>query len=142
MAILGALSIARSGLIATGEALSVTGNNIANVNTIAFKGSRSEFADLLAGVGTGSIGLGTRLAAGTHTLDLDEVSKFADLADGDYSVSLTVKTGDKPATAVKTQITGAVSGVDLTTNPPTIRVGDLEIPLGDVREVRAPAANA
>jgi flagellar hook protein FlgE len=61
MAILGALSIARSGLIATGEALSVTGNNIANVNTIAFKGSRSEFADLLAGVGTGSVGLGTRL---------------------------------------------------------------------------------
>lgn len=61
MAILGALSIARSGLIATGEALSVTGNNIANVNTIAFKGSRSEFEDLLAGVGTGSVGLGTRL---------------------------------------------------------------------------------
>ena len=62
MAILGALSIARSGLIATGEALSVTGNNIANVNTIAFKGSRSEFSDLLAGVGTRSVGLGTRLA--------------------------------------------------------------------------------
>jgi flagellar hook protein FlgE len=61
MAILGALSIARSGLIATGEALGVTGNNIANVNTIAFKGSRSEFADLLAGTGTGSVGLGTRL---------------------------------------------------------------------------------
>ena len=53
-----------------------------------------------------------------------------------------VKSGDKPATAVKTQITGAVSGVDLTTNPPTIRVGELEIPLGDVREVRAPATNA
>lgn len=61
MAILGALSIARSGLIATGEALSVTGNNIANVNTIGFKGSRSEFEDLLADAGTDSIGLGTRL---------------------------------------------------------------------------------
>ena len=47
MAILGALSIARSGLVATGEALGVTGNNIANVNTTAFKGSRPEFADLL-----------------------------------------------------------------------------------------------
>ncbi|MEW6271528.1 MAG: flagellar hook protein FlgE [Thermodesulfobacteriota bacterium] len=63
MAILGALSIARSGLLATGEALSVTGNNIANVNTIAFKGSRAEFADLLAArAGGGAIGLGTRLA--------------------------------------------------------------------------------
>lgn len=62
MAILGALSIARSGLAAVGEALSVTGNNIANVNTTAFKGSRSEFADLVAAnVGHGAAGLGTRL---------------------------------------------------------------------------------
>jgi len=62
MAILGALSIARSGLIATGEALGVTSNNIANVNTIAFKGSRSEFADLFAGGVGGEVGLGTRLS--------------------------------------------------------------------------------
>ena len=89
----------------------------------------------------GSAELG-QTAGGTHTLDLDDVSKFADLADGDYSVSVKVQIGDKPATTVKTQITGAVSGVDLTTNPPTIRVGELEIPLGDVREVRAPATNA
>ena len=90
-------------------------------------------------IGSAEVG---QVAAGTHSLDLDEVSKFADLADGDYSVSVKVQTGDKPATTVKTQITGAVSGVDLTTNPPTIRVGELEIPLGDVREVRAPATNA
>ena len=89
----------------------------------------------------GSAELG-QTAGGTHTLDLDDVSKFADLADGDYSVSVKVQIGDKPATTVKTQITGAVSGVDLTTNQPTIRVGELEIPLGDVREVRAPATNA
>jgi hypothetical protein len=35
-----------------------------------------------------------------------------------------------------------VTGVDLTSDPPTIRVGGLEIPLGDVREVRTPPANA
>jgi flagellar hook protein FlgE len=63
MAILGALSIARSGLIATGEALSVTGNNIANVNTIGFKGSRSDFEDLLADAGNESVGLGTRIGS-------------------------------------------------------------------------------
>lgn len=63
MAILGALSIARSGLVATGQALSVTSNNIANVNTIAFKGSRAEFAELLASEagGPGAVGLGTRV---------------------------------------------------------------------------------
>lgn len=89
----------------------------------------------------GSAELG-QVAAGTHTLDLDDVAKFADLGDGDYSVAVRVQTGSAPASNVKTQITGTVSGVDLTTNPPTIRVGALEIPLGDVREVRAPAANA
>jgi flagellar hook protein FlgE len=62
MAILGALSIARSGLVAAGEALSITGNNIANVNTTAFKGSRAEFADLVASHSNqGASGLGTRL---------------------------------------------------------------------------------
>jgi flagellar hook protein FlgE len=64
MAIFGALSTARSGLVATGASLSVIGNNIANVNTVGFKGSRTEFADLLSAQGGGSagrIGLGVRI---------------------------------------------------------------------------------
>jgi flagellar hook protein FlgE len=64
MAILGALSTGRSGLIADGAALSVIGNNIANVQTVGFKGSRAEFADLLSadqGGDAGKIGLGTRI---------------------------------------------------------------------------------
>lgn len=89
----------------------------------------------------GTVDLG-QLAAGAHTLDLDDVSKFEDLADGDYTVSVKVQTGSGTATPVKTQLTGTVTGVDLTSDPPTIRVGGLEIPLGDVREVRTPAANA
>src|SRR6059036_1964394 len=64
MGIFGALSTGRSGLINTGAALSVIGNNIANVNTTGFKGSRVEFADLLsadAGGDIGKIGLGARI---------------------------------------------------------------------------------
>ena len=64
MALFGALSIGRSGLINSGAALSVIGNNIANVNTTGFKGSRVEFADLLsadAGGDIGKIGLGARI---------------------------------------------------------------------------------
>jgi flagellar hook protein FlgE len=64
MAILGALSTGRSGLIADSAALSVIGNNIANVQTVGFKGSRTEFADLLSadqGGDAGKIGLGTRI---------------------------------------------------------------------------------
>ncbi|MCW5893750.1 MAG: flagellar hook protein FlgE [bacterium] len=66
MAIFGALSSGRSGLIVNGAALSVIGNNIANVGTVGFKGSRTEFADLIsaeAGGQVGKIGLGARIGA-------------------------------------------------------------------------------
>ena len=66
MALFGALSTGRSGLINNGAALGVIGNNIANVSTIGFKGSRTEFADLIsadAGGQIGKIGLGARVGA-------------------------------------------------------------------------------
>jgi len=66
MAIFGALSTGRSGLINTGAALSVIGNNIANVGTTGFKGARVEFADLIsaeAGGEVGKIGLGSRVGS-------------------------------------------------------------------------------
>lgn len=40
------LSISVSGINAAQKHLDVTANNIANVNTIGFKGSRAEFADV------------------------------------------------------------------------------------------------
>jgi flagellar hook protein FlgE len=64
MALFGALSTGRSGLAAAGAGLSVIGNNIANVSTVGFKGSRTEFADLIsadAGGNVGKIGLGARV---------------------------------------------------------------------------------
>ncbi len=55
-----------SGLMTYGQAMNVIGDNIANVNTIGFKGSRSIFADVLAqSVSNGSanmqIGRGTMM---------------------------------------------------------------------------------
>jgi flagellar hook protein FlgE len=64
MAIVGALSTGRSGLVNSGAALGVIGNNIANVSTVGFKGSRTEFADLISAEGggeIGKIGLGSRI---------------------------------------------------------------------------------
>src|SRR2546423_5830151 len=66
MALFGALSTGRSGLTNSGAALSVIGNNIANVGTVGFKGSRTEFADLIsadAGGEIGKVGLGSRIGA-------------------------------------------------------------------------------
>jgi flagellar hook protein FlgE len=65
----GSFSAGLSGLNANAQALSVIGNNLANINTIAFKASRSTFADLVSqNVGGSSenptqIGLGVGLAS-------------------------------------------------------------------------------
>jgi flagellar hook protein FlgE len=48
-----------SGLRAATADLNVIGNNIANVNTSGFKGSRAEFSDVFAAVNTATAGNGT-----------------------------------------------------------------------------------
>ncbi|HEV2286311.1 MAG TPA: flagellar hook protein FlgE [Steroidobacteraceae bacterium] len=52
------LNIALTGLNAANEDLSVTSNNLANVATTGFKGSRTEFADLFASTQQGAIATG------------------------------------------------------------------------------------
>ncbi|MEE8554934.1 MAG: flagellar hook basal-body protein, partial [bacterium] len=61
-----ALKTGASGLTAYGEAMTVVGSNIANVNTLAYKSSRVNFQDILAtsigGVNT-KIGKGVRIGS-------------------------------------------------------------------------------
>ena len=61
-----AFTTALSGLNAASNNLAVTGNNIANANTVGFKRSRSEFADVyatsLGGVSNTTPGVGVRVA--------------------------------------------------------------------------------
>lgn len=57
MGISSALYSGVSGLNTNGQAMSVIGNNLANTNTIGFKGSRTVFADLLSGNINGSGGI-------------------------------------------------------------------------------------
>jgi flagellar hook protein FlgE len=84
MAILSALSIARSGLVATGDALGVTSNNIANVNTTGFKGSRAEFSDLLASqTGGATSGLGVRISGASTNFaqgSIENTGRTTDMA--------------------------------------------------------------
>lgn len=56
MGISSALYSGVSGLNTNGQAMSVIGNNLANTNTVGFKGSRTIFADLLSGSINGSGG--------------------------------------------------------------------------------------
>ncbi len=80
-----------SGLSANANALSVIGNNLANINTIGFKGSNSTFQDLfnssLGGVATQGngnpiqIGLGTRLAAVNQNFSQGSFSSTSNVTD-------------------------------------------------------------
>jgi len=63
MSIVGSLFVASDALDTLSNAISVAGDNIANLNTIGFKASRIEFADLLSTIdGQIEIGHGVRLA--------------------------------------------------------------------------------
>jgi len=107
--------------------------------TLASAGNVSIEVDDAAGNLISSAQLG-QLAAGDHTLDLHDVPAFANLADGAYSVKVNVQGSDGSKTAVDTRVSGTVTSVDLQSNPPVIKIGDIEIPLGDVRDVSAAAA--
>lgn len=76
-----------SGLNAASVQLDTIGNNIANANTVGFKGSRTEFGDLYSrsiyGQSTTSPGLGTQVAAVTQDMsngNKDTTGRSLDLA--------------------------------------------------------------
>jgi flagellar hook protein FlgE len=63
MSVLASLYSGISGVIANGSALSVSGDNIANMNTIAFKSGNALFeSSLTKRIGDVQVGLGSRLA--------------------------------------------------------------------------------
>ena len=66
MSIVSSLYSAASGLSTIGQGIQVISNNIANVNTVGFKGARSTFEDLLSQTligGSSQIGRGVNLAS-------------------------------------------------------------------------------
>ena len=69
MAISSSLYASISGLTTMGNAMSVLGDNVANVNTMAFKSSRSTFQDVLSqsvstASGSRQVGRGVTLSTG------------------------------------------------------------------------------
>jgi flagellar hook protein FlgE len=82
-----AFSIALSGLTAASTGLDVVSNNIANADTVGFKSSRAEFADVYAAgavnLNQSSVGEGTRVSATAQQFtqgDITTTSANLDLA--------------------------------------------------------------
>jgi flagellar hook protein FlgE len=96
-----------SGLMANSYGINVVGNNIANVNTIGFKGARATFQDVLyqsvfGTAGTSQIGRGTALSS-VDTLfaqgSFESTSEPTDLAIGGKGFFVVRQSnGDNPAT--------------------------------------------
>ncbi len=72
MGISSALYSGVSGLNTNSQAMSVIGNNLANTNTVGFKGSRTVFADLLSGSISGSGGQ-SQVGRGVGMSTVDQV---------------------------------------------------------------------
>lgn len=72
MPILTSLYSGISGLSANGAALSVIGNNIANVNTVGYKASRASFADVLNQSVEGGSGK-TQVGRGVYLSDVSQI---------------------------------------------------------------------
>ncbi len=87
MGLLSSIYTSISGLAATSDGISVIGNNIANLNTTGFKGSRTLFSDVYAkeidnvGKGTATHSVTTQFAQGA-VLSTGNSLDFAIQGDG------------------------------------------------------------
>jgi flagellar basal-body rod modification protein FlgD len=59
---------------------------------------------------------------------------------GEYTLKVDAKDAAGQSVAVSTEIAGTVSAVDVTTNPPTLSVGSLSVPLDKVKTLRRAGA--
>lgn len=83
MSLYGALFTGVAGLSANGRAMATTSTNIANVNTVGYKGSRNEFSSLLTAAGTGSATGGVQIISKPQISsqgDILQTSSATDLA--------------------------------------------------------------
>jgi flagellar hook protein FlgE len=86
MSLYGALYTGVAGLAANSRAMATTSTNIANVNTVGFKSTRTEFSTLLASTQS----LGTYVTGGVKAVALPQVTRQGDLAQTDSSTDLAI----------------------------------------------------
>ncbi|MCP5431957.1 MAG: flagellar hook protein FlgE [Alphaproteobacteria bacterium] len=86
MSLYGALFTGVSGLAANTRALGQTSNNIANVNTVGYKGGTAQFSTLLAS----SVGAGAFAAGGVTAIPQSLISKQGLLQSAEGETSLAV----------------------------------------------------
>lgn len=88
MSLMKTMNIGMSGMGANGAAMSIIGDNIANVNTVGFKASRARFQDLMAntmlGIGDGSKMAGAQQQFGQGSLEMTGNALDLSVAGGGF----------------------------------------------------------
>lgn len=92
MGILSSLNTGITGMSASGEALSIYGDNIANANTYGFKTSRPEFQDVVAKSLKGLLG-GNQIGRGVKLSHVDPIFSQGSLTQTERPTDLAI-TGD------------------------------------------------
>jgi flagellar hook protein FlgE len=81
-------SIALSGLSAASSALDITSNNIANANTVGFKNSQAQFADVYA---AGTVNLNSATAGeGVRLVDASQQFTQGDISSGSSDLDMAI----------------------------------------------------
>lgn len=86
MSLYGALYTGVAGLSANSRAMATTSTNIANVNTVGYKTTKTEFSTLLASTAA----LGTHATGGVKAVALPQVTQQGDLAQTSSSTDLAI----------------------------------------------------
>lgn len=89
MSLLTALNTGVSGLRSFGDSLQVISDNIANVNTVAFKASRAEFADMISQTINGSAG-NSQLGRGVELSQISTSFEQGSLSSTDRLTDLAI----------------------------------------------------
>ena len=84
MSLYGALYTGVAGLAANGRAMAHTSTNIANVNTVGYKGSRNEFSSLLSSNGTGNF------TGSVQSISLPQISSQGNILQTSSSTDLAI----------------------------------------------------
>ncbi len=92
MGILSSLNTGITGMQASGEALSIFGDNLANANTVGFKVSRPEFQDVVAKSLKGVLG-GNQIGSGVKLTHVDPIFSQGSLTQTERATDLAI-TGD------------------------------------------------
>jgi len=80
--------------------------------------------------------------AGSYSFNLASAPGAPKLPDGTYSVTLQVTPAGGVPSQVNTNVTGVVTGVDLTATPPVLLIGNSRLPLGSVQSVSNSSSSA